>query len=139
MNSVILNSANIGKNVIVGAGSVVSGYIPDNSVVAGNPARVIMTLDDYYHKRKERYIAEAKDYIRMFLNNYHREPRPSEMRAFWPLFVERDREELKRQNIRTNLGGDNEEEVIKDFLKTEKIYPNLEALIKEAVSEQSKN
>ena len=31
----------LGDNVIVGAGSVVTGYIPANSIVAGNPARVI--------------------------------------------------------------------------------------------------
>ncbi len=31
----------IGNNVIVGAGSVVTKDIPDNAVVAGNPAKVL--------------------------------------------------------------------------------------------------
>ena len=135
MNAIILNGANIGNNVIIGAGSVVSGQIPDNSVVAGNPAKVIMTLDDYYNRRKTNYINEAKNYIRMFVDYYNRDPIPSEMRAFWPLFVDRDREELKRLNIRTKLGGDNEEEVIHDFLNTEKVYSNLDELINEAKTE----
>ena len=50
--SVILPNTTIGNNVIVGAGSIVTKDIPDNSVVAGNPAKVIMTLDDYLKKQK---------------------------------------------------------------------------------------
>ena len=34
----------IGKNSIVGANSVVTKDIPQNSVVAGNPARIIKKL-----------------------------------------------------------------------------------------------
>ena len=49
--------------------------------------------------------------------------------------MDRDANELRKQGIRTNLGGDNEEEVIRDFLKTEKVYPNLQTLIDEAISE----
>ena len=137
MNAIILNGANIGNNVIIGAGSVVSGHVPDNSVVAGNPAKVIMSLEEYYNRRKSNYINEAKNYICMFIDFYKREPVPSEMRAFWPLFMDRDREELKRMKIRTKLGGDNEEDVIRDFLKTEKIYIDLDELIKEAKAERN--
>ena len=50
MNSLILPNTTIGKNCIVGAGSIVRGNIPDNSVVIGNPARVIMSTDDYKRK-----------------------------------------------------------------------------------------
>ncbi len=35
----------MGKNCIIGAGSVVRGNIPDNSVVMGNPAKVIMSTE----------------------------------------------------------------------------------------------
>lgn len=38
---VILPNVTIGENVIVGANSVVTKSIPDNCVVAGNPARII--------------------------------------------------------------------------------------------------
>jgi acetyltransferase-like isoleucine patch superfamily enzyme len=42
INSIILPGVKIGNEVIVGAGSVVTKDIPDNCVVAGNPARIIM-------------------------------------------------------------------------------------------------
>lgn len=38
---VVLPGITIGNNVIVGAGSVVTKDIPDNAVVAGNPAQII--------------------------------------------------------------------------------------------------
>lgn len=40
-NAVILGGISIGNNVIVGACSVVLKDVPDNAVVAGNPARII--------------------------------------------------------------------------------------------------
>jgi len=40
-NATILPNLNIGKNVLIGAGAVVTKDIPDNSVVVGNPARII--------------------------------------------------------------------------------------------------
>lgn len=41
MNSIILKGTVLGDNVIVGAGSVVHGKFPDNSIIAGNPAKII--------------------------------------------------------------------------------------------------
>lgn len=37
----ILKGCVIGRNAIIGAGSVVTGHVPDNEVWAGNPARCI--------------------------------------------------------------------------------------------------
>jgi acetyltransferase-like isoleucine patch superfamily enzyme len=40
----ILAKVTIGENAIVGAGSVVTKDVPPNTIVAGNPARVLRTL-----------------------------------------------------------------------------------------------
>lgn len=43
-NVIILPGVTIGKNSIVGAGSVVTKTIPDRVLVAGNPAKILKTL-----------------------------------------------------------------------------------------------
>lgn len=43
-NVTIIGDIIIGNNVIVGAGSVVINNVPDNCVVAGNPAKIIKQL-----------------------------------------------------------------------------------------------
>jgi acetyltransferase-like isoleucine patch superfamily enzyme len=40
----VLAGARIGDNSVVGAGAVVTGEVPPDSVVAGNPARVVRAL-----------------------------------------------------------------------------------------------
>ena len=51
--SIVLCDTRIGDNVIIGAGSVVSKDVPSNSVVAGNPARYICSLDEFALKHKK--------------------------------------------------------------------------------------
>lgn len=41
-NCIILPNTSVGSNCIIGAGSVIRGCIPDNSVAFGNPAKVVM-------------------------------------------------------------------------------------------------
>jgi acetyltransferase-like isoleucine patch superfamily enzyme len=43
-NCTILPNTIIGDNCIVGAGSVVRGKFPDNSVIFGNPAKVVLSM-----------------------------------------------------------------------------------------------
>lgn len=42
----ILSRVTIGEHAIVGAGSVVTTDVPARTIVAGNPARVLRTIDD---------------------------------------------------------------------------------------------
>ena len=58
----ILPNVKIGSNVIIGAGSVVTKDIPDNSVAAGIPCRVVGSFDDLvkkYAKRKKMTTEEC--------------------------------------------------------------------------------
>lgn len=52
--SVVLPGVSIGDNVIVGANSTVTHDIPSNTVVAGNPAKQISSLEDYLKKENNR-------------------------------------------------------------------------------------
>lgn len=44
VNVVIVGNVHVGNNVVIGAGSIVVKDIPDNCVVAGNPAKIIKRL-----------------------------------------------------------------------------------------------
>lgn len=52
-NSTILMNTTIGNDVIIGAGSLVKGNIPANSIVAGVPAKVIGKTSEYIEREKE--------------------------------------------------------------------------------------
>ena len=44
-SSTILCGVTVGENSIVGAGSVVTKDIPENSIAAGNPAKILRTIN----------------------------------------------------------------------------------------------
>lgn len=50
IRTLIMPGVTIGNRVIIAAGSIVTKDIPDNSVVAGVPARVIKSVDAYLLK-----------------------------------------------------------------------------------------
>lgn len=56
VRSIILPGVNIGNNVIIAAGSVVSKDVPDNSVVGGVPAKFIKSADEYLEGVKKRSL-----------------------------------------------------------------------------------
>lgn len=45
INCIILPNTIIGNNCLIGAGSVVRGKFPDNSVILGNPAKVVTKMN----------------------------------------------------------------------------------------------
>lgn len=45
LNAVILKGSNIGDNCVVGAGSIVKGIFEKNSLIMGNPAKVIKKIE----------------------------------------------------------------------------------------------
>jgi len=61
VNATIMPNVTIGPNAVVGASSVVTKDVPPESVVAGNPARVVCSLDEYEAKCREMHIDVPTD------------------------------------------------------------------------------
>ncbi len=63
-NTCIMPGVKIGKNVVIGGGSVVTKDIPDNMVAAGNPCRIIKKITeedrDYYFKDRKFDVEDYK-------------------------------------------------------------------------------
>jgi maltose O-acetyltransferase len=51
--SIILPDVKIGNNVIIAAGSIVTNNVPDDVIVAGNPARIIGKTSEYSEKHTQ--------------------------------------------------------------------------------------
>jgi maltose O-acetyltransferase len=52
-SSIILPGVTIGDDVIVGAGSIVTRDIPNGVVSAGNPARVLCSIEEFLSRRRK--------------------------------------------------------------------------------------
>lgn len=50
--TILLPGTTIGNNCIIGAGSVVKGSVPSNSIVVGNPSKIVAKLDEWAEKKK---------------------------------------------------------------------------------------
>ena len=83
----VLKGVTIGDNCIVGYGSLITKDIPNNSVVAGCPAKVICSIEEYYKKRKEKSLIEAFELIKAFEEKYNRSPRMEELQEEYFFFV----------------------------------------------------
>ena len=66
-NTVIVPGVHIGSNVVIGAGSVVTKDIPDWTIAAGNPCRVIRKIteeDKQYYFRDRKFDDEAWEVVK---------------------------------------------------------------------------
>lgn len=82
----ILGGAHIGDNVIIGANAVVSGNVDSNSVYAGNPARKIMSLEEFKNKRVKRQLDEAVKYVLSYEKRFGKYPEESKLDEYFFLF-----------------------------------------------------
>lgn len=130
MNSIILPGASIGNNCIIGAGSVVSGCFPDNSVICGNPAKIMCTLEEFYQKKKNNEFKEACTYVKAYYEKYKRFPKENEMgNAFIWLYLPRNKENVKKYEKMFRLSGDVFENVVEDFMNSKQLYNNFDEFI----------
>ena len=77
-NTIIMPNVEIGDNCVIGCGAVVTKNVPPNSVSVGVPAKVIMTLDEYYKKNMDSFLntktmsaQEKREYLKQNLDKEH--------------------------------------------------------------------
>ena len=69
MNSTILKGVTVGDNVVIGANSLINKDVPSNSVVVGNPQRVVCSIDEYLEKRRAAQLDEVRDLYKCWRKN----------------------------------------------------------------------
>ena len=121
MNSIILKDTTIGNNVIIGAGSVVSGVLEDNSIYAGVPAKKIMSLEQYYKKKKDNILKSCQQIYDRYFEKYGKAPEKSVFKEYHVLYTSDPNQEeiafLKR------LGNN---KIVSDSLSKQKIFDDFD-------------
>ena len=102
MNCIITRGVKIGSHVVIGAGSVVTKDCPDGGVYAGNPARRIMNIEEYYNKRKNLQFAEAREIVRCYRERIHKDP-PKEVLAEYCMLFSSRADAQKNDAFQTKL------------------------------------
>lgn len=131
MNSIILMGSHIGNNVIVGAGSVVHGIVPNNVVVAGNPAKVICTLEEHYLSRKRKTIEEAFHCAKRYREVFRKKPEARILAGFGWLWSQRTEECANAYGISFHASGDESAEIEKAFYNSVPMWDGYETFLEE--------
>ena len=132
MGSTILMGTTIGNNCIVGANSVVKGDFPSDSVIAGNPAKVVCSIDEFYKKNLKNWVNNAKKCALAIYKNSGHKPTIEEMSDGYAwLYLERKLETVEKYKRFFTLSSDDYKDVIECFMKTQPLYDSFEAFIED--------
>ena len=129
-NAMILKGVTIGNNVVIGANSLVNKNIPDNTVYAGNPARYITSIEEYYHKYKAAQLAQAKCVYENYVRVYKTESPMEIFSEFFWLFQKREEALIPAFDKKMRLLGNYEESMIR-FKSAKPEFDGYEAFLEE--------
>lgn len=82
-----MSGGEIGDNSIVGIGSTIMKKMPPNSVIAGTPAKVICSIEDYYQRRKHAQFEECRENAIAFYKRFNRKPSILDFKEEWCMFI----------------------------------------------------
>ena len=128
MNSIILKGVHIGDNVIIGAGSVVTKDIEGNVVAAGNPCKPLLTIDEYYKKRKQLQIEEARELVYKYRERYGINPQKDDLDEFFWLFCDGNSNLTEKWKNKLELVG-NGDYSRKVLSNNSKVYEDFESFL----------
>ena len=86
MNAIITRGVHVGDNVVIGAGSVVTHDCESNSVYAGNPAKRIMSIEEFFEKRQKKQFEEAKEMALLYKARFGKYPPIEAFNEYFMLF-----------------------------------------------------
>ena len=129
MQTTILKGVRIGNNCIIGANSLVNKDIPDDWVAAGNPAKPIMTVEEYHKKRLDAQLSEAMELYRCYVKRVGKEPPVEVFDEFFWLFGERQCDKLTAgQKAKMNCVG-NYDASMERYLSTKPMFDGYEEFL----------
>ena len=124
--ALIRSGVTVGSNVIIAAGSVVTEDVPDNSVVSGNPAAVVCTLDQYRETLQAHFEQSAWTFYQQKSAAKGHPLKESEMEWYVSLWQPECAETVYRN---MKVDGDDREAVVRDMLKVTPVYDSFEAFL----------
>lgn len=140
INAIILMGTVIGNNCIVGAGSVVKGTFPENSVIAGNPARIICNLEEFHYKRQNRVLQEACNCVLACKENTGKSPTISQMGdGFAWLYTPHNQDTIEEYPAFFNLVGDDCDSIREKFLNTKPLFESYKDFLTYAESKNNED
>lgn len=93
----VLPGSYIGDNTIIGAYAVVSGKLEPDSVYAGNPAKRICSISEYYEKIKNRQLHDAIIIYKQYLRRNKKKPPVGIFHEYFFLFCGGDYNSLQEE------------------------------------------
>ncbi len=133
----ILKGVTIGDNCIIGLGSIITKSIPAGSVVAGCPAKVICTIEDYYNKRKEQSKYEALEYGISIIDAYNRSPKIEDFPEEWSLFL--TKEEYNNNSVVKGYVDFRFKNYLENFFERKKLYNGFQMFLEDINVYNKKN
>jgi len=130
IKTTILMGTTIGNNCIIGCNSVVKGVFPDNVVIAGNPAKIICSIDEYYEKKLNNWINDAVTCAKAIYRNLGHIPTIEEMSDGYAwLYLPHTQKTINKYPDFFKLNGDNFDLISKDFLNSKPLFNSFEEFI----------
>lgn len=127
INSIILKGVTVGDNVIIAAGSIVTRDVPSDSVIAGNPAKLICSIEDLKEKYLQREKTEAAEVARSIIQQEGRYPSPQDFKEFFFLYLERNRLAFNGLPVETQVG-----DYMMEFLSSSPDFESFQAFLEYA-------
>ena len=135
----ILPGATIEDNVIIGANEVVSGHVESDSIYAGNPAKKIGSILDYYNKRKSAQFNEAKTIYHLYKKKFGCIPPMRIFHEYFMLFSKGNEQNLIPEFRKKMHDHGNFLESKQFFMKNKPLFNNFDEFVDCCESEEKKS